>query len=253
MATGLLGFTSLEAYIDLQKPSFLCALCRLKPSDIASKVFIHRLYHYRNKCTHTNRGFIPDVVEILNKYNLHRHLDSYVSANTFPKTEQWKRICKQTISSYEQTKWRLRMASCDDFFRFREISQTLNTSVIWKAALDQPKTLESMSFLAKLSCKLRLTQPTSCPYCEERYLDELYHKLFDCRSEVLKIVTAKYWTNIENQFSVDFQTRLKTCDSSTLVLLMLGKQDETTALLTSYQHNEFMNLNAAFLKSVYSV
>lgn len=43
MVTGLLGFTSLEAYIDLQKLSFLGALCRLKPSDIASQLFVHRL------------------------------------------------------------------------------------------------------------------------------------------------------------------------------------------------------------------
>ena len=254
MVTGLLGFTSIEAYIDQQKLSFLGALWRLKSSDIASQVFLNRLYQFRNKCAHANRGFVPDVVEILHKNNLHDYLETYISTNTFPKKEQWKRTCKQTIISYEQTKWRRRISSCDDYFRFREVNQTLTPSVIWKAALVHPKALESLSFLAKLSCKPRQTEPTSCQNCDERYIDELYHKLFDCKSEMLKNILTKYWTNIENQFSVNFSTFLKNCDNSSQVYFMLGKQDDTiTVFLTKYHHTEFMNLTAAFFKSVYSV
>ena len=185
MVTRLLGFTSIEGYIDQQKLLLLGALCRLKSSDIASQVFLNRLYQFRNKCAHANRGFVPDVVEILHKNNLHDYLETYISTNTFPKKEQWKRTCKQTIISYEQTKWRLRISSCDDYFRFREVNQTLTPSVIWKAAPDHPKALE-LSFLAKLSC----------------------NKMFDCKSEMLKNILTKYWTNIENQFSVNFSTFL---------------------------------------------
>lgn len=71
---------------------------------------------------------------------------------------------------------------------------------------------------------------------------------------MLKNILTKYWTNIENQFSVNFSTFLKNCDNSRQVYFMLGKQDDTiTVFLTTYQHTEFMNLTAAFFKSVYSV
>ena len=155
---------------------------------------------------------------------------------------------------YEQTKWLLCMQSCDDFLRFREINQTLAPSVIWKTALDHPKTLESMTFLAKVTCKPSLSIPTICLNCDEQYRDELYHKLFECSCEVLETVITSYWTYTKSQFSDQIFTYLKNCDNTSLVLCILGKVDETiTELLTIDQHRQFMNINAAFLKAVYAV
>ena len=57
-----------------------------------------------------------------------------------------------------------------------------------------------------------------------------------------------------SQFSGQFITFLKNCDNFTLVPYILGKIDETlTVLLSSDQHKQFMNMNAAFLKAVYAV
>ena len=130
-------------------------------------------------------------------------------AKHFPRKSHGKRICRQSVMSYEQTKWLLRMQSCDDFLRFREINQTLVPSVIWKTALDQPKTLESMTFLAKVTCKPPLSDPSICMNCEVQYRDELYHKLFECGCESLETIITSYWTNTNSQFSGNFFTFLK--------------------------------------------
>jgi hypothetical protein len=68
MVKGLLGYTSIEAYIDQQKLNFLGSICRMKSSDVVMKVFLNRLTQYRNNCSKTHSGFIPDIVNILDKY-----------------------------------------------------------------------------------------------------------------------------------------------------------------------------------------
>ena len=54
MVKGMLGFTSIEAYIDLQKLLFLGYLCRLRSTDLAYQVFILRLYQFN--CSISNRS-----------------------------------------------------------------------------------------------------------------------------------------------------------------------------------------------------
>ena len=111
-----------------------------------------------------------------------------------------------------------------------------------------------MTFLAKVTCKRPLSEPTTCLNCEEQYRDELYHKLFECGCESLETIITSYLTNTNSQFSGQFFTFLKNCDNFTLVPYILGKIDETlTVLLSSDQHKQFMNMNAAFLKAVYAV
>ena len=97
MAIGLLGFTSLSAYIDLQKLLFMGSLCRLQSTDVASQVFIRRLFQFKNNCTELNRGFIPDVLTILKKYNLVEHFDLYSSTGSFPTKYKWKAYVNATF------------------------------------------------------------------------------------------------------------------------------------------------------------
>ena len=150
MVKGLLGFTSLEAYIDLQKLLFMGTLCRLKPRDVTYKLFVLRLFHLQNKCTRLNRGFINDIVRILEKYGLNQYLNDFISTCTFPPKCQWKRLCKSTIFALDQSNWRARLETSDDFFRFREVHLQLTSSNIWLTALKNPNSVETMTFLAQL-------------------------------------------------------------------------------------------------------
>ena len=95
MVIGLLGFTTLTAYIDLQKLYFLGSLCRLKSTDLASKVFSRRLFQFRNRCTIINFGFIPDLLTILKKYHLQDYIEQYIQTCSFPSKYIWKRVCKR--------------------------------------------------------------------------------------------------------------------------------------------------------------
>ena len=156
----------MEAYIDLQKLSFLGTLCRLKPTNVTYKLIVLRIYQQQNKCTKRNRGFIPDIVRILDKYELSQYLKDFISSCTFPPKCQWKRLCKSTLFAYEQTNWRARLNTNGDFFRFREIHQKLQPGIVWLTALEYPNTIEAMTFLAKLCCKPKAYESIYCSLCD---------------------------------------------------------------------------------------
>jgi hypothetical protein len=94
MVTGMLGLTSLEAYIDLKKLLFLGTLCNLKPSEMISKVFITRLMHAKTKVTISSLGFIPDVLKLLDKYKLTNYIRQFIESVLFPAKVKWKKCVK---------------------------------------------------------------------------------------------------------------------------------------------------------------
>ena len=70
MVKGMVGFTSIQTYIDMHTLLFLGSLCRLQPEDTWFKLFIHRLYQHRTSVTTLSKGFITDIVFILHNYRL---------------------------------------------------------------------------------------------------------------------------------------------------------------------------------------
>ena len=253
MVTGLLGFTSLQAYIDLQKLSFLGTLCHLKPTDVTYKLFVLRLYQQQNKCTKRNRGFIPDVVSVLDKYGLYRYLKDFITTCTFPPKRQWKQLCKSTLFAYEQTNWRARLNTNDDFFRFREIHHKLVPSNVWLTALEHPNTIESMTFLAKLCCQPKAGEIINCSSCDGSFTDELYHKVFECSNVEIYHIREHYWVSMRTQFNHDVYLLMVSNARNRQLIYMLGHIDENISRATDNNISEFMNFNSAFFKTLFSV
>ena len=57
MVTGLFGFTSIEAFIDLQKLIFLRTLCTTPSSHLLHTLFNLRLFHFNRRNTNVHRSF----------------------------------------------------------------------------------------------------------------------------------------------------------------------------------------------------
>ena len=122
---------------------------------------------YRNRCTSINIGFIPDVITILDKYHLQIYIEQYIQTGSFPSKQKWKRICKGTVLEHEQSSWLARMNLSDDFSRFRVLHNQLVPGNVWRIAKEHSNSLESMTFLAKLSCKVKKRVPIICTICDE--------------------------------------------------------------------------------------
>ena len=71
----LLGLNSIELEIDYRKMVFfLGQLCRLTSDCTIKQIFMYRLSHYTEN-SHLQRGFIPDIYRILEKYTLIHSLE----------------------------------------------------------------------------------------------------------------------------------------------------------------------------------
>ena len=56
---------------------------------------IHRLYQHRNATTRLSKGFITDIVFILQKYSIYHYLEEFTTTSTFPCKPVWKYVCKE--------------------------------------------------------------------------------------------------------------------------------------------------------------
>ena len=117
IALGILGVSSLETYIGMRKLNFLGILCKSNPMFIVKFLFMTRLFQFQCNCTKSHRGFIPDIVRILNKYSLHTYLTDFISCGYFPSKLAWKNICKSAIWCREELQWKIRLSESSDFSR----------------------------------------------------------------------------------------------------------------------------------------
>ena len=91
MVKGLLGFTSIEGYVDLQNLLFLGSLCKLKPADVDNQLLILGVNQFMNKLTVNNTSFVKDIMSFLEKYSLYSHLTKFLHSVSFLAKAMWKK------------------------------------------------------------------------------------------------------------------------------------------------------------------
>ena len=67
-------------------------------------------------------GFIPEILQILSKYNLSDYLTNYTKNTNFPEKPNWKRIVVDAVNQKHDNDWQARINVDNDFNRFREIN-----------------------------------------------------------------------------------------------------------------------------------
>ena len=86
VALSLLGIFPIEIDIDFRKITLFGPYCRLNSNIWVKTVFLNRLTSYISKCNHRQEGFVPDVVRLLEKYQLIDSLYTYLKKGTFQET-----------------------------------------------------------------------------------------------------------------------------------------------------------------------
>ena len=91
MALSLIGSSSIEAYIDLQKLKFLDSILRLYDTCIVKQLFLIRYFQYSLNCTSQHIGFVPDLANILRNI-LHVHFENFLMDGQFESKLRWKKL-----------------------------------------------------------------------------------------------------------------------------------------------------------------
>ena len=98
MCESMVGLRNITCDIEKRKLYFFGKLCKTKNSYLAKQIFLQRLF----SCLLDGRnhiGFIPDILNILCKYNLYEFLITYISDGNFPDKLQWKRLVVNAVES----------------------------------------------------------------------------------------------------------------------------------------------------------
>ena len=94
------------SFVDCKKLIFLGRLCRLKQFVLAKDIFLQRFYQFlhatESDCDLSGRGFIPDIVDIIVKYDLWEYFANYIRDGYFPSKAMWRNIVNKGIKLYEE-------------------------------------------------------------------------------------------------------------------------------------------------------
>ena len=146
-ATGSLGLWSMDGTIDKAKLLYFGRLCRLHETLLTKKIFTERLSSYYIDPNKQTIGFIPDIIQILDKYSLGNYLSTYIEENTLPAKLSWTKIVYDHINEFEIEKWKNGMLGKDELLFYRRIHRTLKPLHLWEAARRNPLEKTSIATL----------------------------------------------------------------------------------------------------------
>jgi hypothetical protein len=174
MCTAMLAFPNVLSYIEYRKLLFLGRLMHTDDSKSAKSVFSARL---RDQLSGRQlQGFLPGIVDILNKYGLYYVLTGYVESGIAPSKAIWRNLVKQNIEDKTSTNWFSRLSEDRNFQRFLSVQNNCYLPcVIWTAAKYFKTDLHKFAFLAKLLCVPQSHGDQVCSFCNQITNDYVCH------------------------------------------------------------------------------
>lgn len=160
---------------------FLCRLCNMPDTVLSYHVFNAKLAQYVCSIEKRQKGFIPDVIKILQKYTLSHHLVDYLQSGIFPSHHIWKPLCKHSIRNYEHNKWTARINADDTFRRFKFLQTNIERSILWECA-NNTTSLYNAYKISKLWINKHFSQPETflCELCGVLTDDAFKHRTLEC-------------------------------------------------------------------------
>ena len=84
----------ITAEIDTRKLLFFGRLCRMNTNYLPKKIFTSRLFSFLYQLSKNQIGFIPDVLHLLQVYQLSDYLQTWLSTGSFPPKSSWKSVVR---------------------------------------------------------------------------------------------------------------------------------------------------------------
>ena len=128
------------------------------------------------------KGYIPDTINILEKYELKNYFDDYIKKkkNNFPSKSSWKRLVR-CIQEKEVCAW-LNRTSAPECDRFRRLHTDYRSHSLWISSKENPHVLsQSISCIQMIARTVdNVLSPLSCLRCNCNYNNIVDHCIHDC-------------------------------------------------------------------------
>ncbi|CAG2242874.1 unnamed protein product [Mytilus edulis] len=175
MCLPMIGWFSIESYVDEKKLLFLGRICNLPCESVSFRILIRRVNDFKyNDGSHSNLGFTVDIINILRKYELSTYFNDFCETGLFPTPLIWKRIVKTTVAAFEIVNWKRRINIDDDFVAFKMIKKEYAPHPAWTIALKHPNLRKQAQYLTSVCCLVRdydNGQNILCDRCGKMFLD----------------------------------------------------------------------------------
>lgn len=168
----------IQVLIDKRKLLMLGQLCRLPCEYMAKQLFVNRLISYHGSGQH---GFIPDIYQILAKYNLRPTFDEYVTNGNFPSKQSWKRLVKQSVDA----KWKqtavVNLNNTIGRLSDTGVIRTDGVSILWDIVSQRPE-LKVLCCRVNTMISMMITRRNNwkCSKCDRLTGDLVSHLLLFC-------------------------------------------------------------------------
>ena len=249
MCQSLLGLHPIISEIDKKKLYFLQKLCTFDDVYISKKIFITRLFSFFIDTNRVQHGFIPDIVSVLYKYQLHDYMTDFLFTSFFPDKRTWKIIVNRTVNSVQSDEWNNRVHIDSDFKRFINIHKSVIMNKFWNKVKSCVE-IRDYYFITKLITVVPDSTPGVCTICQRTFTDVYVHACCNCTST--SDLRSVLWDIILENFTFDLFVELYFCDEEDLFQIFLGKPVVTenidTIEFSALCHRHVVHCIAKFAK-----
>jgi len=219
---GLLGLLPLEAEIDTRKLCFVGGLLCMNRQYLPHKVCVTRLLSIIYQHSSQERGFIPDILRLLDKYNLRPHVKTFIASGTFSPKPKWKKLVRKSVFDYHRLAWRERIDADYSLRTFSKIHPSLTVHPAWYVAKENPAYRASANFLVKCCAVIRDMPDvnTLCERCGNMYSDPITHAMARC--DYLQDSREEMWLELINVGPIEFSAYLHSLSSEDFTICVLS-------------------------------
>ena len=231
---GLLGLLTIEAEIDRRKLYFLGRLILMSYGIACRRIFLVRLTRWKWNSTNKMKGFLPDIVRILHKYDLMDILTEYILLDRFPSKYLWKKIVREHVYAHHNRQWQDKINSHEQLAMFAEIHPVNEVSPWWLLADKNPDYLEQINDVLRLLCgsfKIRVNRVNRpevysdhCDICNNDYVNPVEHVLLHCSGT--GHLREELWEWINDIMPIETAIYLANLTDREFLLVILGKRLE---------------------------
>ena len=148
-------------------------------------------------------GFIPDVIKLLEKYQMLHIVHRFVDTSRFPSKNAWNRLLKGRLHQSAICSWNSRTLA-QEFYRFRIVHPEFQPHWAWYFSKNQRKLLSPCTSVIQMTASLTDTRHNIlCAACDSYYDNIADHCIHEC--SYLTIDRTKLWQDIRNTSTAAFE------------------------------------------------
>ncbi|MES9879357.1 MAG: reverse transcriptase family protein [Sedimenticola sp.] len=240
MCESMLGLYRITSEIDKRKLMLLHKILTMPNDALTQRIFIRRLTLFQQEPGIVRYGFVPDIYNILLKYDLlHVMKGFFDNPMNVPSKYAWKMTVRNSVNGKEADLWRARLESDNSFRRFKLLHREIKPAIVWSLPHNYQE-LRICDTVARLWTEIPNNSVLVCPKCELLVDDFVIHMMCECH--VTSTLKNSFLSAINMCFGNELYDELSSSSSESFTDKVMGAELQTDMDIntsTQYLHAAF--------------